>query len=185
MSVLLGAGGRESLEATWKDQLLPAAKELEKGFPFAGGDAETDLAKLTAYLNPESGDFSKFYKENAQKYFDGNPGQLKLKDTSTVKFSPEFIDYLNKMLLLREALFGKGATPNFEYEFKLSPVTDGILEGTIDGQAVKSDAPVKLKFPAAGGAETRCQYQLFVERRNGCDIGNDGSDTGKFDRWQH
>lgn len=155
LNILLGAGGRESLEATWKNQLLPQAKELEKGFPFTDGQTETDLTKLTAYLNPESGDLSKFYKDNnLQKYFDGNPGQLKLKDSSTVKFSPEFVEYLNKMMLLRDALFGKGSTPNFEYEFKLSAITDGILEGTIDGQAVKSDATVKLKFPAGGGTET-------------------------------
>ena len=155
LNVLLGAGNRESLEATWKDQLLPTAKELEKGFPFTDGQTETDLTKLTAYLNPESGSFSKFYKDNnLQKYFDGNPGQMKLKDASAVKFSPEFVDYLNKMLLLRDAMFGKGAVPNFEYEFKLLPITDGLLEGTIDGQAVKSDATVKLKFPASGGSET-------------------------------
>jgi len=154
LNVLLGADAQKSLETTWKDLLLPQAKEIEKGFPFEDGQAETDLTKLTTFLNPDSGSFSKFYKDNLQKYFDGNPGQLKLKETSAVKFSDEFVAYLNKILLLREALYGKSATPNFEYEFKLSPVTDGLLEGTIDGQAVKSDASVKLKFPAAGGTET-------------------------------
>ena len=155
LSSLLGADAQKSLAETWTQQLLPAAKELEKGFPFADGATETDLTKLTVYLNPENGSFSKFYKDNnLQKYFDGAPGQLKLKESSTTKFSPEFVDYLNKILLLREALFGKSATPNFEYEFKLSPITDGLLEGTIDGQSVKSDASVKLKFPASGGSET-------------------------------
>ncbi len=154
LSSLLGADGLKSLDKTWNEQILPQAKELEKGFPFADGQIETDLTKLTAYLNPENGSFSKYYKENLQKYFDGNPGQLKLKDTSAAKFSDEFVVYLNKMLLMRESLYGKSATPNFEYEFKLSPITDGLLEGTIDGQAVKSDASVKLKFPAAGGSET-------------------------------
>jgi type VI protein secretion system component VasK len=154
LSTLLGADAQQSLEATWKNQLLPQAKEIEAGFPFADGAAETDLTKLTAYLAPETGSFSKFYKDNLQKYFEGNPGQMKLKDTSAVKFSDEFIAYLNKIMLLREALYGKNQTPNFEYEFKLLPVTDGILEGTVDGQPVKSDSTVKLKFPAAGGTET-------------------------------
>jgi type VI protein secretion system component VasK len=121
LSALLGADAQQSLEATWKNQLLPQAKEIEAGFPFADGSTEADLTKLTAYLNPDSGSFSKFYKDNVQKYFDGNPGQLKPKDTSAVKFSDDFVAYLNKILLLREALFGKSATPNFEYEFKLSP----------------------------------------------------------------
>ena len=160
LSSLLGADAQKSLEATWKEQLLPQAKEIERGFPFEDGATETDLTKLTAYLNPESGSFSKYYKDNLQKYFDGNPGQLKLKDTSTVKFNDEFVAYLNKILLMREALFGKSATPNFEYEFKLLPVTDTILEGTIDGQPVKSDASVKLKFPASGGTETGVNISL-------------------------
>ncbi len=151
LSILLGADAQTQLEKNWKDQILPAAKEIEKGFPFEDGQTETDLTKLTAYLNPENGSFSKFYKDNLQKYFDGNPGQLKVKETSNVKFTPEFVVYLNKILLLRDALYQKSATPNFEYEMKLSPVTDAILEGTIDGQPVKSDASVKLKFPAAGG----------------------------------
>lgn len=154
LSTLLGADAQTQLDKTWKDQLLPQAKEIEKGFPFEDGQAETDLTKLTAYLNPDSGSFSKFYKDNLQKYFDGNPGQLKVKDTSAVKFSDEFVAYLNKIMLLREALYGKNATPSFEYDFKLSPVTDGVLEGTIDGQPVKSDASAKLKFPAGGGTET-------------------------------
>ena len=160
LSSLLGADAQTQLEKTWKEQLLPAAKELEKGFPFEDGQTETDLTKLTGFLNPENGNFSKFYKDNLQKYFDGNPGQLKLKDASAVKFSDEFVAYLNKILLLREALFQKSATPNFEYELKLSPVTDAILEGAIDGQAVKSDASVKLKFPAAGGTETGVNISL-------------------------
>lgn len=154
LSILLGADAQQSLEATWKNQLMPQAKELESGFPFADGATETDLNKLTAYLAPETGSFSKYFKDNLQKYFDGNPGQMKPKDTSAVKFSDEFVVYVNKMMLIREGLYGKNPTPNFEYEFKLLPITDGILEGTIDGQPVKSDATVKLKFPAAGGTET-------------------------------
>jgi type VI protein secretion system component VasK len=160
LNILLGADAQNQIEKTWKDQLLPAAKELEKGFPFEDGQIETDLTKLTGYLNPETGTFSKFYKDNLQKYFDGNPGQLKVKDTSQVKFSDEFVVYLNKVLTLREALFQKSATPNFEYEFKMSPVTDAILEGTIDGQPVKSDASARLKFPASGGTETGVNISL-------------------------
>lgn len=160
LNALLGADAQTQLEKTWRDQLLPAAKELERGYPFTAGQTETDLTKLTNYLNPESGSFSKFYKDNLQKYFDGSPGQLKPKETSAVKFSDEFVVYLNKILLLREALYQRSATPNFEYEFKLSPVADAILEGSIDGQPVKSDSSVKLKFSAAGGTETGVNITL-------------------------
>ncbi|MGI8787339.1 MAG: type VI secretion system membrane subunit TssM [Pyrinomonadaceae bacterium] len=160
LSILLGGDAVAQMEKAWKDELLPQAKELEKGFPFTDGQTETDLTKLTAYLNPESGSFSKFYDANLKKYFDGNPGQLKLKDSSQVKFSDEFVAYLNKTLLLRDALYQKSATPNFQYDLKISPIEGGILEGTIDGQDVKSDASATLKFPAAAGSENGVNLSL-------------------------
>lgn len=156
LNSLLGADAEKQLETTWKEQLLTQAREIEKGFPFEDGANETDINKLTAYLNPVNGTFSKFYDEQLKKSFDGNPGQLKLKETGAPKFSDEFVAYLNKVLLLREALYQKSATPNFEYEFKLSPVADSLIEITIDGQKITSEGTgaTKLKFPASAGAET-------------------------------
>ena len=72
----LGAGVNDQFAKSWKDQLLPLAKEAEKGFPFEDVETETDLAKLTAYLNPVDGKLSKFYDDSLKKYFDGNPGSL-------------------------------------------------------------------------------------------------------------
>ena len=115
----LGAGVNDQFAKSWKDQLLPLAKEAEKGFPFEDVETETDLAKLTAYLNPVDGKLSKFYDDSLKKYFDGNPGSLTLKPNSEVKFSDEFVNYLNGAFKLREALYGKGAAPNFKYQFTL------------------------------------------------------------------
>ena len=156
LSSLLGADAQTQLEKSWKEQLLPQAKDLEKGFPFEDAANEADINKLTAYLNPVNGTFSKFYDEQLKKNFDGNPGQLKLKESSATKFSDEFVVYLNKVLLLRETLYQKNAAPGFEYEFKLLPVADSLIEVTIDGQKITSEGTgaTKLKFPASAGAET-------------------------------
>ncbi len=151
LNALLGAGIKEQIEKAWKDQLLPLAKQSEKGFPFEETDTESDLSKLSAYLNPVDGKLSRFYDDRLKKYFDGNPGSLKVKETNDVKFSDEFVDYLNKAFTLREALYGKNAAPNFNYQFTLKPVDKGIIEGTIDGQSVTSEGTESsklLKFPA-------------------------------------
>ena len=156
LSVLLGAEQQTQLDKTWKEELLPQAKEIEKGFPFEDAGSDADINKLTAYLNPVNGTFSKFFDEQLKKNFDGNPGQLKLKESSTTKFSDEFVAYLNKVLTLREALYQKNATPSFEYEFKLLPVPDSLIEVTIDGQKITSEGTgaTKFKFPASAGAVT-------------------------------
>ena len=75
-----------------------------------------------------------------------------MKDSATTKFSDEFVVYLNKILTLREALYQKNATPGFEYEFKLSPLPDSLIEVTIDGQKIDSNGTgaAKFKFPGTG-----------------------------------
>jgi type VI secretion system protein ImpL len=149
---LLGADARGQLIKMWTDQILPAAKEIEQGYPFQDGAAEADMAKLTAYLNPTDGKFSKFYDDRLKRYFEESNGQLKLKDTAEVKFSDEFVVYLNNAMNLRKALFGSSPTPKFEYEFSLQPVQGEIVEITIDGQKATSDATGSMKgtFPATG-----------------------------------
>ena len=165
LNSLLGTGLKEQIDKAWREQLLPSAKEAEKGFPFEDADAETDLPKLTAYLNPVDGKLSKFYDERLKKYFDGNPGSLKVKETSDVKFSDEFVNYLNQAFQLREALYGKNAAANFSYQFALKPVDKAIIEGTIDGQSITSEgteASKLLKFPADTSASGIGVYMKLI-----------------------
>jgi len=149
---LLGADAKGQLAKAWADQILPAAKEIEVGYPFQDGATEADLTKVTAFLNPTDGKFSKFYDERLKRYFEEANGQLKLKDTAEVKFTDEFVAYLNNAMNLRKALFGTNATPKFEYEFSLQPVQGALVEITIDGQKATSDATGSIKgtFPASG-----------------------------------
>ena len=153
---LLGADAKSQLSKAWTEQILPAAAEIQKGFPFEDGQNEADLTKLTAFLNPTDGKLSKFYDERLKKYFEESNGQLKLKDTSEVKFSDEFVVYLNNAFNLRKALFGTNPTPKFEYEFRLNAVKDALIEVTIDGTKITSEgtASSKLSFPAGTSVET-------------------------------
>ena len=179
LSSLLGASAKVQLSKAWAEQLLPQAKEVEKDFPFEDSQNETDLTKLTAYLNPVNGTLSKFYEANLKKDFEGESGQIKEKETSKDKYSPEFVAYLNKAFLLREALFGKNATAAFEYEFKLQPVQDTAVEVTIDGQTINSEgtASVKLKFPAATGTETGVIMKLATTGGTTSTSGNTSGNT--------
>ena len=82
---------------------------------------------------------------------------MKVKESSPIKFNQEFVTYLNNAFRLRRALYGEsGASPKYEYEFRLLNVKDSIIEVSIDGQKLNSEgtASTKLTFPAGSGAET-------------------------------
>jgi type VI secretion system protein ImpL len=147
-----GAGVQKQIENAWTNEILPKAKEVEKGFPY-DADGETDLTKLTAYLKPKSGTLSKFYDGRLKQYFEESNGQLKVKDGSEVQFNPEFVKYLNNAFRLRQALFGDSETPQFAYEFRLQKVADAVIEVTIDGQKTDSNGTgsAAWKFPAQSG----------------------------------
>ena len=155
--VYYGEGGIKLLKKEWQERILTSAREIESGYPFKGlSDGEADRVKVAAYLNPVSGTFSKFYTNRLEKYFEEKNGQYVVKDSSVIKFTPEFVAYLNNAFKLRKTLFGENATPNFEYDFALLPIADSIVEITIDGQLVTSQetGSKAMKFPAATGAST-------------------------------
>ncbi|MGH7783394.1 MAG: ImcF-related family protein, partial [Candidatus Binatia bacterium] len=160
---LMGSGTKQQIAKAWSDQILPAAKEIEKGYPYDDTDADVDLTKLTAYLNPNDGSFSKFYKDKLEKYFEESNGQLKVKDSADIKdFTPEFVTYLNNIVALRKAMFGTSATPKFEYEFAFKPVAGAIVEVAIDGQTLDSSGTSALKgvFPAPSGSQIGAVIKL-------------------------
>lgn len=160
LNTLVDIGIRPKLEKEWATKVLPQAREIEKGYPFAG-DGDADLTKLTAYLNPKDGVLSDFYEKQLKKYIEETNGQYKVKADSTVQFSDEFVKYLTNAFRLREALFGKNNTAQFAYEFKIQKVSGAIIEMTIDGQPINSDGTgsTALKFPAQSG-ETGVSMKL-------------------------
>ncbi len=156
LRTLLEGEVRGQLAKVWADQILPAAKEVEKGYPFDDSQSEADLTKLTAFLNPVDGSLTKFYNERLKMDFEEADGLVKVKDSAKGKYTDEFVAYLNNALNLRKALFGTNPTPKFEYEFTLNPVKDAIVEVSIDGQKASSEGTGSLKatFPGPSSAET-------------------------------
>ena len=161
LRLFFGADANSQLDKAWREQILPKATEIQSGYPF-NDSGEADLPKLTAYLNPVNGTLTTFYNDRLSKYFEESNGQIKLKDAGEVKFSDDFVAYLNKAFKLRDALFGKNATANFEYELKLQPSKDAVFEIQIDGQKLDSSgtSSTKFSFPAKSAVETGAILQL-------------------------
>ena len=156
LKALLGSGVKDQVARQWTQEMLPAANDVAKGFPFEDGASEADLAKLTAFLNPNDGKFTTFYKDKLATFFEEADGKLRVKENAGVQFSDEFVAYLNSAMALQKALFGSNPTPKFEYEFTLIPSSGSIVEVNIDGQQVTSSGTGSIKgsFPASGSAET-------------------------------
>jgi type VI secretion system protein ImpL len=156
LKALLGAGPKEQAARSWTQEILPAANDVAKGFPFEDGAAEADLAKLSAFLNPNDGKFTVFYKEKLAPFFEEADGKVRVKEGSPVTFTDEFVTYVNSALALQKALFGTNPTPKFEYEFTIKPGAGTLIEVNIDGQKVTSEGTGSIKgtFPASGSAET-------------------------------
>ncbi len=153
LKALLGADTIKQLAEKWSNEILTVAQNAEQGYPFDTSENNADFAKLKDYLAPSSGKLSQFYDGNLKKYFEGNPGQLKLKDPANAPFTQEFVDYLNKAFTLRQSLFGKGDDLKFDYNFELTNPKDALVEMTIDGVPISSvDKPSSpISFPAATG----------------------------------
>ena len=149
---LLGAGGKEQQIKTWNEQILPASKEIEKGYPFEDGATEADLKNLTAFLAPGEGKLSKFFDEKLKNYFEESNGQFKPKENNEFKFTDEFVAYLNSAFALRKALYGTSPTPKFEYDFAFKSGKDALVNITIDGQKTDSEGTGSLKGTFPGTA---------------------------------
>ena len=153
---LLYGGGYELVEKTWREQIYPKAHALESGFPFtdAGESSVTDLSR---FLNPANGQFSTFFNQQLASSFEDVQGQWKLKETGAFKFNDDFITYLNRTRILREALFPNGGQqPEVSYELILQPTKDADIEINIDGTPVQtsgaSPASSKFTWPARSGS---------------------------------
>lgn len=152
LQLMLGAGAQSELTKTWTAKILPEAKKVETGFPFDDSQTEADINLLKSYLNPVDGALTKFYKENLEKDIENVNGVYKIKDTAKNKnYTDEFLTYLTNAFRLRDALFGNKANPNYSYTFDIKASADVLVEGTVDGQEVKSGEAKSLKFPADAG----------------------------------
>jgi len=152
---LLGAGAQNQLAQTWASKILPEAKKIETGFPFDDSQNEADINLLKTYLNPSDGILTKFYNESLKNDIENVNGVYKVKDAAKNKnYSDEFLTYLTNAFRLRDALFSdkKSSNPKYSYTFEIKTASDAMVEGTVDGQDVKSGEAKSLKFPADAGS---------------------------------
>ena len=165
LKALLGAGVKDQVARSWTQEILPAANDAAKGFPFEEGAAEADLAKLTAFLNPTDGKFTVFYKEKLSTFFEESEGKVKVKEGAPVQFTDEFVTYVNSARDLQKALFGASPTPKFDYEFTLKPVPGSVIEITIDGKPVTSEGTGSItgSFPGGGSGEAGVRIRLATD----------------------
>lgn len=155
LRALLYGGGYEQIEKAWRD-LYPKARQLESGYPFSDS-GEASITDLSNFLNPERGEFTRFFNERLATSFEDVEGKWKLKASGAFKFSDGFVKYINDLRHLRDALFPNGgAQPRVEYEIKLQPVADANVMVEIDGQRVESRGTSSAKFtwPASSGSAT-------------------------------
>jgi type VI secretion system protein ImpL len=152
----LYGGGYEQIVRSWTEQIYPKAHAIESGYPFTD-TGEASITDLAGFLNPSNGQFTQFFAKNLATSFDEVQGQWKLKETGAVRFSDDFVKYVNSVRKLREALFANGGQqPEVGYDLTLQPVqnTDVIIE--IDGTKVEvrgnSAQSARFTWPARSGS---------------------------------
>lgn len=156
LRAFLYGGGYELIVKGWNERIYPKAHALESGYPFTD-TGEASLADLGGLLNPANGQLSVFFNEKLASSFEDAQGQWRLKETGAVKFSDDFVKYLNGARKLREALFANGGQqPEVGYDLTLQPVPDADVVIEIDGTKVEArgSSPQSAKFtwPARSGS---------------------------------
>jgi len=144
----LNWGGVEQIARSWNDQIYPRAHTIESGYPFTDS-GEASLTDLSGFLNPVNGLFSQFFTKNLTTSFDDVEGRWKLKESGAVKFSDDFVKYVNSARQLREAIFPNGGQqPEVAYDLTLQPVANTDVMVEIDGTKVevRGNAAQSAKF---------------------------------------
>ncbi|HEY0007055.1 MAG TPA: type VI secretion system membrane subunit TssM [Pyrinomonadaceae bacterium] len=173
LRALLYGSGYTQIEKTWRDQIYPKARALESGFPFtdAGESSVTDLSK---FLNPVNGQFTVFFNTQLAPSFEDVNGEWKLKESGAVKFSDDFVKYINNVRRLREALFpGGGQQPEVRYGIELQPQPSTDITVEIDGQRVETGGTKSASFvwPARPGSQTGGVIRVMQNSTSAAGVG--------------
>jgi type VI secretion system protein ImpL len=152
----LYGGGFEQILTTWNQQVYPKARAIESGYPFTDS-GEASVSDLSSFLNPVNGQFTQFFNKNLATSFDDAQGQWKLKESGAIRFSDEFVKYINNLRRLRESLFANGGQqPEVGYDLTLQPAGDSDVVIEIDGTRLEvrgtSAQSAKFIWPARSGS---------------------------------
>lgn len=136
IDVGLGKGLSADLNQAW-NKVLSTARQLEARYPFTDSSIHVQSAELRQYLNPVNGELSQFY-ERIKNDLDGSPGRLTPRNRD--QFNPQFIDYLNGMLSLRDTLFpANSEQPKLDFTVSLKPPPGVTAEIILGDTRVRSD----------------------------------------------
>jgi type VI secretion system protein ImpL len=152
----LYGGGYDQISKGWNEQVYPRAHAIETGYPFTDS-GEASLTDLAGFLNPTNGQLSAFFSKNLATSFDDVEGRWKLKESGAIRFSDEFVGYLNNARKLREAMFANGGQqPEVSYDLTLQPTPNADVVIEIDGTKLETRAnsaqSAKFIWPARSGS---------------------------------
>ncbi len=147
LNVLLVGTDFEQIEKAWQQLYARSWQPLESRFPFTDSNEDASVTAMTAFLNPDKGELTKFFNDRLKPYFeeDWSP-----RNEASDKFSPEFINFLRNARRLRDNLFpGGGSQPNVEYQVAFAqPVRNALVKLEIDGNVLEPDKPTPpFKWP--------------------------------------
>jgi type VI secretion system protein ImpL len=159
VAILKDAGYR--LDGLWRTQISDSFKrDLESAFPFNPSGRDVSLPTLSMYLKPHEGTLDTFYEKELKMFLapagDGYTPRTLI--SAQMAFSPAFLEFMEKMNAIRQALFLPGS-PDMNLAFDVTPdstpgVTESLLE--IDNQRLRyrNEPPVPhpLTWPSKAGA---------------------------------
>lgn len=147
----LGKGLSADLSQAW-NRVFSTARQIEARYPFSDSSIHAQTAELKQFLNPVNGELSQFY-DRIKNDLDGVPGQLIPRSPN--RFNPQFIDYLNRMLSLRNSLFPSGGEqPKVDFIVSLKAPMGETAEMIIGDTRIRSENGVQqqqnVSWPSTG-----------------------------------
>ena len=139
-----------NLEEAWKN-LVRKARQLEGRYPFSNSPTDVQLNEFVQFYNPADGELSKLHKGFLSDKVEGEPGQLKSKNT--VEFNEAAVAYLNQAFKLQQAFFPAGQQPKISYALSVTPPPNKKVELKVDGTnatAEGSGSMYQLAWPSSG-----------------------------------
>jgi type VI secretion system protein ImpL len=144
------AGEAKNLEDAWRN-LVRSARQLESRYPFSNSPTDVQLNEFVQFFNPVDGELTTLYKSFLGNKVEGEPGQLKSKNTT--EFSEAAIGYLNQAFNLQRAFFPGGQQPKITYALTVTPPPNKKVELKVDGTTATAEGSASvynLSWPSTG-----------------------------------
>ena len=177
LNVLLVGTDFEQIDKAWTQLYARSWQPLESRFPFTNANEDASVSALSAFLNPDKGELTKFFNERLKPYFEDDWTPRK---EATDKFSPEFINFLKNARRLRDNLFPSGGSqPDVEYQIALAQVPrNAIVKIEIDGNVLEPDKPASpFRWP---GNKSGVKISVMPISGPGTGVSQDKSVSGEW-----